>query len=115
MKELDKYRYAEKCLYEYKRNLAGLKVLPADIWIQRDSVGPRASANCAYREGRGADQVAREGNTTDRAADRGYDGARSARVLTEQGTNGDIEASVLWAEPRRRSNGRAEDSQAHLL
>ena len=33
MKELDKYRYAEKCLYEYKRNLAGLKVLREDLRV----------------------------------------------------------------------------------
>ena len=32
-KELDKYRYAEKCLYEYKRNLAGLKVLREDLRV----------------------------------------------------------------------------------
>ena len=32
-KEQDKYRYAEKCLYEYKRNLAGLKVLREDLRV----------------------------------------------------------------------------------
>ena len=32
-KELNKYRYAEKCLYEYKRNLAGLKVLREDLRV----------------------------------------------------------------------------------
>ena len=33
MKERDKFRYAEKCLYEYKRNVAGLKVLREDLRV----------------------------------------------------------------------------------
>ena len=33
MSEQNKYRYAEKCLYEYKRNLAGLKVLREDLRV----------------------------------------------------------------------------------
>ena len=33
MKENDKFRYAEKCLYEYKRNLCGLKVLQEDLRV----------------------------------------------------------------------------------
>lgn len=33
MKERDKFRYAEKCLYEYKRNVAGLKVLLDDLRV----------------------------------------------------------------------------------
>ena len=38
MRERDKFRYAERCLYDYKRNVAGLKVLREDL---RDSVRPR--------------------------------------------------------------------------
>ena len=33
MKENDKFRYAEKCLYEYKRNLCGLGVLQEDLRV----------------------------------------------------------------------------------
>ena len=33
MKERDKFRYVEKCLYEYKRNVAGLKVLREDLRV----------------------------------------------------------------------------------
>ena len=33
MSEKDKFRYAEKCLYEYKRNLSGLKVLRDDLHV----------------------------------------------------------------------------------
>ena len=35
MKEKDKFRYAEKCLYGYKRNIACLKILREDLKIQR--------------------------------------------------------------------------------
>ena len=34
MKERDKFRYAEKCLYEYKRNMACLKVLREDLRVE---------------------------------------------------------------------------------
>ena len=33
MKQKNDFRYAEKCLYEYKRNLAGLKVLREDLRV----------------------------------------------------------------------------------
>ena len=35
MREKDKFRYAEKCLYGYKRNIACLKILREDLKIQR--------------------------------------------------------------------------------
>ena len=31
MKNMNEFRYAEKCLYEYKRNMAGLNVLREDL------------------------------------------------------------------------------------
>ncbi len=34
MKEKDKFRYAEKCLYGYKRNMACLKVLQDDLRVE---------------------------------------------------------------------------------
>ena len=34
MKEKDKFRYAEKCLYGYKRNMACLKVLREDLRVE---------------------------------------------------------------------------------
>ena len=34
MKERDKFRYAEKCLYEYKRNIACLNVLREDLRVE---------------------------------------------------------------------------------
>ena len=34
MKEKDKFRYAEKCLYGYKRNMACLKVLQEDLRVE---------------------------------------------------------------------------------
>lgn len=34
VKEKDKFRYAEKCLYGYKRNLACLKVLREDLRVE---------------------------------------------------------------------------------
>ena len=34
MKEKDKFRYAEKCLYGYKRNVACLKVLRDDLRVE---------------------------------------------------------------------------------
>ena len=33
--EKNKFRYAEKCLYEYKRNLAALEVLRRDLIVER--------------------------------------------------------------------------------
>ena len=33
MKDKTSFRYAEKCLYEYKRNIAGLKVLRDDLRV----------------------------------------------------------------------------------
>lgn len=33
LKERDKFRHAEKCLYEYKQNMAGLKVLREDLRV----------------------------------------------------------------------------------
>ena len=33
MQDKNKFRYAEKCLYEYKRNMAGLKVLRDDLRV----------------------------------------------------------------------------------
>ena len=35
MKQKDKFRYAEKCLYNYKPNLACLEVLRGDLQIKR--------------------------------------------------------------------------------
>ena len=35
MKQKDKFRYAEKCLYEYKRNLACLEVLREDLRVEQ--------------------------------------------------------------------------------
>ena len=35
MKEKDKFRYAEKCMYKYMKNLACLKILKDDLKIQR--------------------------------------------------------------------------------
>ena len=34
MKERDKFRYAEKCLYDYKQNMACLKVLREDLRVE---------------------------------------------------------------------------------
>ena len=36
MKEKDKFRYAEKCLYGYMKNMACLKILRDDLKIQRE-------------------------------------------------------------------------------
>ena len=33
MKQQNSFKYAEKCLYEYKRNLAGLRVLREDLRV----------------------------------------------------------------------------------
>ena len=33
MKQKNRFRHAERCLYEYKRNLAGLKVLREDLRV----------------------------------------------------------------------------------
>lgn len=35
MKQTDSYRHAEKCLYEYKRNIAGLRVLREDLRVMQ--------------------------------------------------------------------------------
>ena len=35
MKQKDKFRYAEKCLYEYKRNMACLEILREDLRVER--------------------------------------------------------------------------------
>ena len=35
MKNKDKFRYAEKCLYDYKRNLAALNVLREDLRVAK--------------------------------------------------------------------------------
>lgn len=35
MRERDKFRYAERCLYDYKRNAAGLRVLREDLRAAR--------------------------------------------------------------------------------
>ena len=37
MKEKDRFRYAEKCLYDYKRNMACLKVLRDDLRVAESS------------------------------------------------------------------------------
>lgn len=35
MKQQNSFKYAEKCLYEYKRNLAGLRVLREDLRVMQ--------------------------------------------------------------------------------
>ena len=35
MKQKDKFRYAEKCMYEYKRNMACLEILREDLRVER--------------------------------------------------------------------------------
>ena len=35
MQEKNKFRYAEKCLYEYKRNIAALNVLREDLRVEQ--------------------------------------------------------------------------------
>lgn len=35
MKPTEKFRYAEKCLYDYKRNVACLRVLQEDLRVER--------------------------------------------------------------------------------
>ena len=35
MQEKNKFRYAEKCLYEYKRNIAALDVLREDLRVEK--------------------------------------------------------------------------------
>ena len=37
MKEKNKFRYAEKCLYDYKRNLAGLEILREELRVVKAS------------------------------------------------------------------------------
>jgi hypothetical protein len=44
MKERDKFRYAEKCLYEYKRNVAGLKVLREDLRVAQAGLDVKAQS-----------------------------------------------------------------------
>ena len=41
MKQKDKFRYAEKCLYEYKRNMCGLKVLQEDLRVAQNGIDVR--------------------------------------------------------------------------
>ena len=42
MKNKEKFRYAEKCLYEYKRNMAALEVLRGDLRIAQADVDVHA-------------------------------------------------------------------------
>ena len=44
MKERDKFRYAEKCLYEYKRNVAGLRVLREDLRVMKSGLDVHAQS-----------------------------------------------------------------------
>lgn len=44
MKEKDRFRYAEKCLYDYKRNMACLKVLRDDLRVAEASTDVRAQS-----------------------------------------------------------------------
>lgn len=49
MKEKDKFRYAEKCLYEYKRNLACLKILREDLRVEESGTDVHAqNYQCAF-------------------------------------------------------------------
>ena len=42
MKEKDKFRYAEKCLYEYKQNLACLDILREDLRAEQSGLDVHA-------------------------------------------------------------------------
>lgn len=42
MKEKDKFRYAEKCLYGYQRNMACLKVLREDLRVEEAGIDVHA-------------------------------------------------------------------------
>ena len=42
MNKSDKFRFAEKCLYEYKRNLACLEVLRDDLRVAQAGLDVRA-------------------------------------------------------------------------
>ena len=42
MKQKDSFRYAEKCLYEYKQNLAGLNVLHKDLRVMQAALDVHA-------------------------------------------------------------------------
>ena len=42
MQEKDKFRYAEKCLYEYKRNIACLKILREDLRVEESGTDVHA-------------------------------------------------------------------------
>jgi len=44
MNDKNKFRYAEKCLYEYKRNIAALDVLRDDLKIERASTDVHAQS-----------------------------------------------------------------------
>lgn len=44
MKKSDKFRFAEKCLYEYKRNLACLEILHSDLHIARVGLDVKAQS-----------------------------------------------------------------------
>ena len=48
MRERDKFRYAERCLYDYKRNVAGLKVLREDLRVMRVGLDVQAQ-NYQYK------------------------------------------------------------------
>ena len=48
VKERDNFRYAEKCLYEYKRNVAGLKVLREDLRVLKSGLDVHAQ-NYQYK------------------------------------------------------------------
>ena len=48
MRERDKFRYAERCLYDYKRNVAGLKVLREDLRVMRSGLDVQAQ-NYQYK------------------------------------------------------------------
>lgn len=50
MKDKTSFRYAEKCLYEYKRNMAGLKVLRDDLRVLEASTDVHAQ-NYQYSPG----------------------------------------------------------------
>ncbi len=42
MKQKDKFRYAEKCMYEYKRNMACIEILREDLRVERSGTDVHA-------------------------------------------------------------------------
>ncbi|MBQ6664904.1 MAG: hypothetical protein IJM68_04870 [Synergistaceae bacterium] len=44
MKEKDKFRYAEKCLYSYRQNMACLKVLREDLRVEETGLDVHAQS-----------------------------------------------------------------------